>query len=78
MSQNVSMSFALGLVVTVLMVGLLRPVAMHIGLIDRPGERKVHSEGVPLVGGLAMFCGFVLAALTLDQALTPYRSFFAA
>jgi UDP-GlcNAc:undecaprenyl-phosphate GlcNAc-1-phosphate transferase len=72
------MSFALGFVVTVLMVGLLRPAAMRIGLIDQPGERKVHSEGVPLVGGLAMFCGFAIASLTLEQAFTPYRSFFAA
>ncbi len=72
------MSFALGFVLTLLMVGLLRPVALHIGLIDRPGERKVHSDGVPLVGGLAMFCGFAIAALTLEQAFTPYRSFFAA
>lgn len=78
MSQNISMSFALGLVLTALMVALLRPVAIHIGLIDQPGERKVHSDGVPLVGGLAMFCGFALAALTLDLAFTPYRSFFAA
>ncbi len=72
------MSFALGFVLTLLMVGLLRPVALHIGLIDQPGERKVHSDGVPLVGGLAMFCGFAIAALTLEQAFTPYRSFFAA
>jgi UDP-GlcNAc:undecaprenyl-phosphate GlcNAc-1-phosphate transferase len=72
------MSFALGFVVTVLMLYLLRPMAMRIDLIDQPGERKVHSEGVPLVGGLAMFCGFALAALTLDQPFTPYRSFFAA
>lgn len=78
MSHNIYMSVALGFVVTALMAGLLRPVAMRIGLIDQPGERKVHSERVPLVGGLAMFCGFALAALTLDQAFTPYRSFFAA
>ncbi len=78
MSQNVSMSIALGFVISVLMVVLLRPVALHIGLIDQPGERKVHSDEVPLVGGLAMFCGFALAALTLDLAFTPYRSFFAA
>jgi len=72
------MSLALGFLLTALMLFLLRPVAMRIDLIDQPGERKVHSEGVPLVGGLAMFCGFALAALTLDQPFTPYRSFFAA
>lgn len=78
MSQNVYMSFALGFLVTLLMIAVLRPVAVHIGLIDQPGERKVHGSGVPLIGGLAIFCGFTLAALTLEQAFTPYRGFFAA
>ena len=72
------MSFVLGFVVTTLMVVVLRPMAIHIGLLDQPGERKIHSGGVPLIGGVAMFGGFALAALTLDLALTPYRGFFAA
>ena len=67
-----------GFVITVLMLGLLRPVANRIELTDRPTKRKTHAGNVPLIGGLAMFCGFVFAALTLDTGLTPYRSFFAA
>jgi len=53
-------------------------MAIRIGLVDEPGGRKPHQGSVPLVGGVAMFCGFALAAATLDIGLTAYRSFFAA
>lgn len=71
-------SHGIGFAVTVMLLGFLRPVAGRIGLVDHPGVRKAHVGGVPLIGGLAIFCGFTLAALTLDQTFTPYRSFFAA
>jgi len=71
-------SYGIGFAVTVVLVGFLRPVAARIGLVDQPGARKPHVGGVPVIGGLAIFCGFTLAALTLDQTFTPYRSFFAA
>ena len=68
----------MGFALTLLLLGFLRPVATRIGLVDRPDSRKQHVGQVPLIGGLAMFCGFTLAALTMDQSLTAYRSFFAA
>jgi UDP-GlcNAc:undecaprenyl-phosphate GlcNAc-1-phosphate transferase len=53
-------------------------MAMRIGLVDEPGGRKPHQGSVPLIGGVAMFCGFALAVSTLDMGLMAYRSFFAA
>lgn len=41
----------------------LRPFAEVVGLIDRPGGRKTHHGNVPVVGGLAMFAGLLVAAL---------------
>lgn len=41
---------------------LLRPLAGAFGLIDKPGGRKMHHGHIPVVGGLAMTVGFVLAA----------------
>lgn len=46
--------------VTVLAIVALRPLAIAIDLIDRPGGRKTHHGEVPIVGGLAMFLGVVL------------------
>jgi UDP-GlcNAc:undecaprenyl-phosphate GlcNAc-1-phosphate transferase len=38
----------------------LRPIAIAVNLIDRPGGRKTHVGDVPVVGGLAMLLGIVL------------------
>jgi len=71
-------SYALAFLVCCALLYGLRPVAVRIGLVDEPTGRKSHHGAVPLVGGVAMFCGFALAALTLDIGLMAYRSFFAA
>lgn len=47
---------------TVIMI-VLRPLAVHLHLIDKPGGRKQHSGDVPLVGGLAMFLGITATTL---------------
>ncbi len=76
------MSLALACLVAALVSGAmiagLRGAAQRIGLVDLPGGRKTHVGQVPLVGGLAMFCGFALGALLLDVPLAAYRGFFAA
>jgi UDP-GlcNAc:undecaprenyl-phosphate/decaprenyl-phosphate GlcNAc-1-phosphate transferase len=48
----------------------LRPLAIAVDLIDRPGGRKTHHGDVPIVGGLAMFLGVVLGTglLPLEDA----------
>lgn len=42
---------------------VLRPVAANLGLIDKPGGRKNHRGDVPVVGGIAIFAGVVIAAV---------------
>jgi len=71
-------SYALALLVCCGLLHLLRPMAIRIGLVDEPSGRKSHQGSVPLIGGVAMFFAFALAALTLDLGLMAYRSFFAA
>jgi UDP-GlcNAc:undecaprenyl-phosphate GlcNAc-1-phosphate transferase len=41
---------------------VLRRLAGPLGLLDRPNDRKQHLGSVPLVGGLAMFCGVLIGA----------------
>jgi UDP-GlcNAc:undecaprenyl-phosphate/decaprenyl-phosphate GlcNAc-1-phosphate transferase len=38
----------------------LRPVAIAVDLIDRPGGRKGHTGDIPVVGGLGMLLGIIL------------------
>lgn len=44
---------------TLLAMAALRPVAVAVDLVDKPGGRKTHHGEVPVVGGIAMFLGCV-------------------
>ena len=70
-------SYLLALGTTVLMLWGLRQLAFPIGLVDKPGGRKVHDGAVPLVGGLAMFLAFSLSALLWDLPLTKLAALLA-
>lgn len=54
-------------VATVALIYALRPVALHFGLTDKPGNRKRHDGEVPLIGGIAVFLA-VIAAVVLGRA----------
>src|SRR5947207_15165213 len=44
---------------------IVKRAAESIGLVDRPDERKLHPEGTPRVGGLAIIFGFGFPLLLL-------------
>lgn len=56
---------------------LLKPIAIHAGLVDMPGGRKKHENAVPLIGGIAIFIGFCFSLLALDVSLRDYRGLLA-
>lgn len=64
-------------VVTVACITLLRPLAIRLGLVDSPDDRKKHEGHIPLIGGVAMFLGLLFALLTLPISLHDYRSLIA-
>jgi UDP-GlcNAc:undecaprenyl-phosphate GlcNAc-1-phosphate transferase len=49
--------------VSISLLLVLRPLAFSIGLVDEPGGRKTHHGDVPVIGGLAMFSGLMVAAI---------------
>lgn len=55
--------FLTALVFSILSVPVARRVALHAGVIDQPNARKVHAAPVPLLGGAAIYVGFMLALL---------------
>jgi UDP-GlcNAc:undecaprenyl-phosphate/decaprenyl-phosphate GlcNAc-1-phosphate transferase len=71
------LSYPVAFFLTLHMLLVLSRLAPRLGLIDHPGGRKAHRGAVPLVGGLAMFVGFALALLTLDQPIGPLRALLA-
>jgi len=41
----------------------VRELALRVGMVDLPGPRKVHPKPIPLLGGLAMYGGVMMAIL---------------
>lgn len=59
------------LVTSFLTARMLSSIALRIGLADRPGGRKQHEGTIPLTGGIGMFTGFTMAALTSGLIVGP-------
>ncbi|AQQ53956.1 glycosyltransferase family 4 protein [Planococcus lenghuensis] len=57
----------LGLVVafigSIVLTPLVKRLAFRVGAVDRPNYRKVHARVMPRLGGLAIFCAFLIGYL---------------
>ncbi len=40
-----------------------RQIAMRLGVVDKPNQRKIHHDHKPLMGGLALYLGLALALI---------------
>lgn len=56
--------FLIALSVTALSIPWVRRLAVRTGFVDSPAQRKLHSTPMPLMGGVAIFGGAVLAIIT--------------
>jgi len=65
--MGLSFSAALAFAVTVVLTLTLRPLAVRLCITDKPGGRKQHIGEIPLVGGIAMFIGILVATMTAVQ-----------
>jgi UDP-GlcNAc:undecaprenyl-phosphate GlcNAc-1-phosphate transferase len=57
------LAFGIALIASLSLTAPVRQLALRVGFVDLPGPRKVHAAPIPLLGGLAMYCGVVLALL---------------
>jgi UDP-GlcNAc:undecaprenyl-phosphate GlcNAc-1-phosphate transferase len=53
---------------------LALPLALSIGMVDRPGGHKSHVGDVPVIGGIAMYLGAVVGMVLLSE-LDPRSSY---
>jgi len=54
---------ALSMFLAIALVPLLVRVARPMGLLDRPGPRKIHSNAIPRVGGIAIAVGAIVSVM---------------
>src|SRR2546427_9894112 len=57
------LAFAIALIASLILTVPVRALALRVGMVDLPGPRKVHLTPIPLLGGLAIYGGIVLAIL---------------
>jgi UDP-GlcNAc:undecaprenyl-phosphate GlcNAc-1-phosphate transferase len=58
-------------------LGLTIPVrrfAIYMGLVDKPGPRKVHLKPIPLLGGIAIYLGFAAAILLTQHGVMQQQT----
>ncbi|MFI4890055.1 MAG: glycosyltransferase family 4 protein [Steroidobacterales bacterium] len=65
--------FILAMVVTMASLPLFVRLAHKWLIVDQPGGRKVHAAPIPRIGGLAMACGVMVAALVTIDLQAPDR-----
>jgi UDP-GlcNAc:undecaprenyl-phosphate GlcNAc-1-phosphate transferase len=75
---SIMVSIGVAFLITLLFMFALPPVARSIGLIDRPGGRKMHIGEIPVIGGLAMAAGLILTSPFLLSEVPGYAFFLAA
>jgi UDP-GlcNAc:undecaprenyl-phosphate/decaprenyl-phosphate GlcNAc-1-phosphate transferase len=73
------LAFVVALLASLGLTVPVRHLALRVGMVDKPGPRKVHAAPIPLLGGLAIYSGVVLAILLAihGAALTQVVGIFA-
>jgi UDP-GlcNAc:undecaprenyl-phosphate/decaprenyl-phosphate GlcNAc-1-phosphate transferase len=56
-------AFTIALFASLSLTVPVRHLALRYGMVDKPGPRKVHLTPIPLLGGIAIYLGFILAIL---------------
>jgi len=59
--------FCIASICSLLLTPLMRSIAIKLGAIDLPGERKIHDQPTPRLGGLSIFLSFNLILLIASQ-----------
>ena len=50
-----------------LFIPVVKKIAVHVGAMDIPNKRKVHSKPMPRLGGLGIYAGFLLGYILFGE-----------
>ena len=69
------LAFLIALSASLVLTVPVRALAIRVGMVDLPGPRKVHLKPIPLLGGLAMYGGVMVAIFTVFDGPARAQSF---
>lgn len=64
---NLLLIFVSALLLALGATPVVRRLADRLGMVDQPDPRKLHRAPVPLLGGIAIYVGFILALLVFGE-----------
>ncbi len=64
---NLLLIFVSALLLALGATPVVRRLADRLGIVDQPDPRKLHRAPVPLLGGIAIYVGFILALLVFGE-----------
>lgn len=69
------LAFLIALSASLVLTVPVRALAIRVGMVDLPGPRKVHLKPIPLLGGLAIYAGIMIAILAVFDGPARAQSF---
>ena len=73
-NHNVFIIVLVTLLTSFLLVPIIKKVAIHIGAMDEPNERKIHKVPMPRLGGLAIYLAFLLGYIIYGEVSSQMLS----
>jgi len=67
MTALLTTAFLLALAISLLLTRIMIRLGPALGLIDEPGERRIHVKPVPRAGGIAVFLTFVITVFAIHS-----------
>ncbi len=64
---NLVLIFASAFILVLGATPIIRRLANRLGFVDRPDARRIHRMPVPLLGGIAIYAGFILALVIFGE-----------
>ncbi len=58
--HNIFLIVAVCFLASIIFVQIMKKVAIYLRILDKPGERKIQTAPVPLLGGLGIYLAFLL------------------
>lgn len=64
---NLVLIFASAFILVLGATPIIRRIANRLGIVDQPDARRLHLMPVPLLGGIAIYAGFIVALLVFGE-----------
>lgn len=73
-NHNVFIIVLVTFITSLVLVPIIKRIAIHVGAMDMPNKRKVHTVPMPRLGGLAIYLSFLLGYMLYGEISTQMIS----